>query len=137
MLLPALAVMALGTAMGALALKARPAASGLKWLTRFVPAAGLGFVLGQGLSLASLPGALLAFVTVFFGIALVLGYRKRGPDRTPCSRCAERHLETACSGLQPIVRRERAFRRAAQRLIDRAELAQGARLAAVQRTFRS
>ncbi len=47
--------------------------------------------------------------------------RRRGPNRSPCQTCPERldALRT-CSGLRPIVQRERAFRRLAQRYIDAA-----------------
>ena len=47
-------------------------------------------------------------------------YRQRQPNRSPCETCPERLAPTVCSGLRPIVRRERAFRRLAQRFIDQA-----------------
>jgi hypothetical protein len=59
--------------------------------------------------------SLLAFGGIFLGL-----YRRRGPDRSPCQACPERPLARVCSGLRPIVQRERAFRRLAQRYIDAA-----------------
>ena len=44
-------------------------------------------------------------------VGIVAHYRTRGPDRTPCRTCPERDLPSACSGLRPIVQRERAFQR--------------------------
>lgn len=102
---------ALGMALGATSLRVRMP----KFLGRFVPAAclGAGFT-----SLLTRPQSLAWLVTlggVVVGLAL---YRRRGPNRGPCATCPERSCPTPCSGYLPIVRRERAFRRMAERLID-------------------
>lgn len=109
----------LGTTLGVVALRYRAA----KHWTRLVPAAGLAFACLQGLRAESVSGALLATGVLLGVTSLVLAYRRRAPDRTPCASCAERSLEAACSGLRPIVQRERAFRRVAGRIIEASELA--------------
>jgi hypothetical protein len=91
-----------------------------KWLGRGLAAltssfAGIGGLIsgaafGLGLALGLLASAALIF----------WGYRRRGPHRGPCERCPERSGSAVCSGLKPIVQRERAFRRVAQRELDRA-----------------
>jgi hypothetical protein len=56
-------------------------------------------------------------VTVFlFGLAYAI-YRRRGPERTPCTHCPERHPVRVCSGFSEIVQRERAFRRLSSRTL--------------------
>ena len=88
-----------------------------KTLGRSLPAAGIGAGFASAFTH---PRGLLwlgVLVTVAAGIAL---YRKRQPNRAPCVTCPERLGRAPCSGIRPIVRRERAFRRVAQRLIDRA-----------------
>ena len=74
-----------------------------KLLRRFLPALLLTFAAFQG----PLPVALLS---VGLGAASLLLYRRKGPNRVPCTTCPERTLEV-CSGFAPIVRRERAFQR--------------------------
>lgn len=131
---------ALGSLGGVLAACALRPAPLVQWL-----AAGLGVCLLLGSFATRLPKALgrgvafgalafsacagllsggvarwLALGLVLLGGMFVLAYRKRGPDRRPCQTCPERLAPGTCSGLQPIVRRERAFRRVAQRLIDSA-----------------
>jgi hypothetical protein len=54
------------------------------------------------------------------GVAFLWLYRRRGPNRSPCQTCSERLAAGTCSGFRPIVQRERAFRRLAQRYIDAA-----------------
>lgn len=114
---PSLGVLvgALGVAalLGALSLRVRLP----KTLGRFVPACGIG---AGAVSAFTQPRGFLwlaVLAAVAAGFAL---YRKRQPNRAPCSSCPERLASTPCSGIRPIVRRERAFRRVAQRLIDRA-----------------
>jgi hypothetical protein len=98
-------------------------------------AARLPKVLGRGLAVALLSFACvagllaseraprsLALALLAFGAVFIALYRRRGPDRSPCQSCPERQLVTTCSGLRPIVQRERAFRRLAQRVIDAAAL---------------
>jgi hypothetical protein len=47
-------------------------------------------------------------------------YRRRGPDRSPCSACPELNAAAPCSGFRSIVRAERAFVRRSERLLDAA-----------------
>ena len=128
---------ALSGALGAWALK--PALAPLL----LAAGAGLGLLLGSfarrlpkslgrglavaALSFATCSGLLAGGAARWCGCGLLvlsyaflLSYRKRGPNRSPCQTCPERLVPRTCSGLQPIVRRERAFQRVAQRLIDSA-----------------
>ncbi len=107
---------------GALAVAALLGAASLrirlpKLLGRFVPACGIGAGLVSAFTLPHAGAWLAVLVLAGAGGAL---YRKRQPNRAPCATCPERLGPAPCSGLRPIVRRERAFRRVAQRLIDRA-----------------
>lgn len=106
-------LLASGAALGAASLRFRLP----KLFGRFVPALGLG------LALASVftdfrSGAWL--VAVGGGGVAFFAYRRRGPSRSPCATCPERLEPAPCSGFADIVRRERAFQRVAQRLIERA-----------------
>ena len=88
-----------------------------KLLTRALPAAlaaaaaVLGARTGTPRGLAVTAAAVLL---VCAGIAL---YRRRGPDRSPCSSCSELQWGRSCTGLRPIARREAAFARLAGRLL--------------------
>jgi len=93
-----------------------------KWLGRASAAACLGFACLGGLRSAHGAPLFLALGIVVASAAFLSLYRKRGPNRAPCQQCPERRLTVPCSGLLPIVRRERAFRRVAQRLLDAAAL---------------
>lgn len=104
---------ALGAALFAASLRVRVP----KFLGRFVPAACLGAGVASALTCPHSLAWLLALACVGAGFAL---YRQRGPSRSACATCPERSRATPCSGFLPIVRRERAFRRVAERLIDRA-----------------
>ena len=106
---------ALGVAafFGALSLRVRLP----KTLGRLVPACGIGA--GFASAFTEPRGYWWLAVLAAAGAGLAL-YRKRQPNRAPCAACPERLGPTPCSGVRPIVRRERAFRRVAQRLIDRA-----------------
>lgn len=88
-----------------------------KLLGRFLPALGFALALASVFtdfrSYAWLAGA------CGFGLGF-LAYRRRGPSRTPCASCPERLEPAPCSGFVRIVRRERAFQRAARKLIDAA-----------------
>jgi hypothetical protein len=106
----ALAVAAL---LGALSLRVRLP----KTLGRFVPACGIG---AGFVSAFTHPRGFLWLVVLAAVVAGLALYRKRQPNRAPCVTCPERLGAAPCSGLRPIVQRERAFRRVAQRLIDRA-----------------
>lgn len=86
-----------------------PLRHGDKWRSRFAPALATGFGAASGV----IPLAAAALI-VFM---VLRGYRRRGPDRTPCLTCAERSAQP-CSGVSPIVRRERAFQRRASALWD-------------------
>ncbi len=107
------AVLAVAALLGALSLRVRLP----KTLGRFLPACGIGA--GFVSAFTQPRGFLWLAVLAAAGAGLAL-YRKRQPNRTPCVTCPERLHSTPCSGVRPIVRRERAFRRVAQRLIDRA-----------------
>jgi len=75
----------------------------------------VGGLVTAGLGARLFAGALLALA------GLVLwAYRRRGPNRSPCESCPERGLARPCSGFQPMIQRERAFQRVAQRQIDAA-----------------
>ena len=93
-----------------------------KWLGRALATACLGFACLGGLLLAHGAPLFLAVVILVSSVAFIALYRKRGPNRGPCTACPERLLSKPCSGLRPIVRRERAFRRLAQRFLDAAAL---------------
>jgi hypothetical protein len=107
------AALAAGAALGAVSLRLRLP----KIIGRFLPAvalgAGLASVVTAFESYAWLSGSVGCMV-------VVLLYRRRGPSRTPCESCPERTLPAPCSGFARIVRRERAFQRVAQKLIERA-----------------
>jgi hypothetical protein len=93
-----------------------------KWLGRALSCATAAFAAVGGLISGQTPARLLSCALIAVGVLFLCGYRKRGPNRSPCEACPERSLPTVCSGLLPIVRRERAFRRVAQRQIDRVAL---------------
>ena len=92
----------------------------IKLVTRFAPAALLGCAAISGVRAGPPWGWAAAGATVTAALAGVALYRRRGPDRTPCTTCPERTQPTPCRGLAPVVRRERAFRRLAGRMIARA-----------------
>jgi hypothetical protein len=93
-----------------------------KWLGRGLSAACVGFASLGGLLMAQGAPFVVALGMLLTGAAFVARYRQRGPNRGPCTTCPERLYAKPCSGLRPIVRRERAFRRLAQRLLDAAAL---------------
>jgi hypothetical protein len=116
-------VIAAATALAALLLvqrsiERRSQARKSKWLTRFAAAAGIGGAVSAAIArVDSVFGAVLVALTAIACALLVLQYRRRGPDRAPCSGCSERSL-AVCSGYAPIVRRERAFQRRALVLLS-------------------
>jgi hypothetical protein len=81
-----------------------------KLIGRLLPGVGLGLGLWAGWPCAS-----LSFATLAVGYLL---YRRRGMERSPCKPCHERDRRP-CSGFALIVRRERAFQREADRMIER------------------
>ncbi|HUK66306.1 MAG TPA: hypothetical protein VLV17_05715 [Anaeromyxobacteraceae bacterium] len=89
----------------------------VKLFTRFGPAALVPALVILGFAASSLSGVALALAAVGSGFVAVALYRRRGPDRSPCLACPERALPGICSGLRPMVRRERAFARLAGRIL--------------------
>jgi hypothetical protein len=106
---------ALGVAvlLGSLALRL-PKSLGRGLGTALASCAGVG-----GLLASERAAQVFAATLIAFGAGFLWLYRRRGPNRTPCRTCPER-FANPCSGLLPIVQRERAFRRLAQRYIDAA-----------------
>jgi len=89
-----------------------------KFVSRFLPLALASFVLIAGVRCATAAGitaAALAAVSLAGALAI---YRSKGPSRGPCAVCPERAGSVPCRGYRRIWRRERAFARSAQRLID-------------------
>jgi hypothetical protein len=92
----------LALAMGALSLRLRlPKPAG-----RLIPGATLGMALWAGWP------CVVGAMVIVAGVGVL--YRRRGVDRGRCQTCPERE-SSPCSGFAPIVRRERAFRRRANR----------------------
>jgi hypothetical protein len=87
-----------------------------KLVTRLLPAALLICAAVLGARAASPLGLALCIVSALIVARLHAAYRRRGPDRTPCATCPERGA-SVCSGLAPIVRRERAFIRYSRKLL--------------------
>ena len=84
-----------------------------KWATRALPMALGAAAATAGLRMGSAAGVAAALAALAaFGLA-VRAYRRRGPDRRPCGGCPEAAGPGVCSGLAPVLRRERAFRRLA------------------------
>lgn len=92
-----------------------------KLATRFVPAFAAAFALFGAIRSASPESLGIGVVVSASALVLVTIYRRRGPNRTPCASCPERNAPTTCSGLLPIVRREKAVMRKSGAMI-RAEL---------------
>jgi hypothetical protein len=111
-----------GTAALLAALLAAPALLALavrlpKAIGRALPGAALGIAAG---ALVLEPGLATASTAALLGLAVLLHvrrYRTRGPDRSPCASCPERGLLPHCAGFTPLLRRERAFQRVANRAI--------------------
>lgn len=61
----------------------------------------------------------IAGVALLGASVLFVLYRRRGPDRTPCTSCPEYQGPVTCSGFVEIVRAERAFQRRSLQLIAR------------------
>lgn len=88
-----------------------------KLVARALPALLLAGELILGLRRADPVGLGLAFASLAAVAVAWLGYRRRGPDRTPCASCPQGPPRAECPGFAQIVRRERAFRRATARLL--------------------
>ncbi|HEX9011805.1 MAG TPA: hypothetical protein VF804_15670 [Holophagaceae bacterium] len=106
----ALAVLGLLAGLLALGHRRRP-----KGLTRGLPTALLAFLLVQALRGGGTVRWGAAVLAVAAGTAVTLAYRRRGPDRTPCTACPEAPPSGACRGFREIRTRERAFGRLASR----------------------
>ena len=99
-------------------LAALPALSRRRWskvLTRALPAALPPFLLVQALRSGGVLRWGVAALAAAVAAAVVLAYRRRGPDRAPCAACAEAPAHGACRGFREIRDRERAFGRLAAR----------------------
>lgn len=72
---------------------------------------------GAGVGLGMWAGWVCALASLASVAALALFFRRRGADRSSCATCRERSARV-CSGFTRIVRRERAFRRRADRWLD-------------------
>lgn len=119
---PAFSVLLAASALGLGLLLSSLALRLPKWLGRASATACLGFACLGGLRVAHGGPLVLALAMLVASAAFIALYRKRGPSRRPCQQCPERLLASPCSGLRPIIRRERAFRRLAQRWLDAAAL---------------
>jgi MFS family permease len=93
-----------------------------KWLGRLLACALGSFACVGALVSGALFPRVLGLGLLALSAWFFWGYRRRGPNRGPCESCPEQLAPRVCSGLRPIVRRERAFRRVAQRLIDQVAL---------------
>jgi hypothetical protein len=91
-----------------------------KLWTRALPAFSFSAVLVTLLQTPSWQHLCLA-LTIAAPLAMVFtSYRRRGPDRSACVQCPERHAVAPCSGFRTIVHAERAFTRRAHQLMDAA-----------------
>lgn len=63
---------------------------------------------------------MLAGCALVTAVLLRAAYQRKRPDRTPCETCPERSARV-CSGLAPLLRRERAFQRWSRRLVNRGD----------------
>lgn len=97
--------------------RASPAHRAPKLLTRALPMVLGGFALAGGLRLHDAFGLGCAGLSASAIAGAFAVYRRLGPRRSPCATCPERG-QVPCSGTREIWRRERAFARAARRLID-------------------
>jgi len=103
-----------------------------KWITRAGPTslATLLLVAGLGAAVQAEPGdwsGATTAVTVAAMAALgLVGYRRRGPDRTPCLSCPQAPPGPRCDGFREVARRERAFSRLASRWMARSRAAAAA-----------
>jgi hypothetical protein len=93
--------------------KARPA----KLWTRGAPMFLLAASVTTCLRTASLAHWSAAAGLLVLSRIVLARYRRRGPDRSPCSVCPERLHPAPCSGFRSIVRAERAFVRRSERLL--------------------
>jgi Flp pilus assembly protein TadB len=88
-----------------------------KLVTRMLPAGMFALAIVGGARTGSSLGLVAAFAAAASAGGLRVLYGRRGADRSPCATCPERVLPVPCSGVQPIISRERAFQRTAGRLL--------------------
>ncbi len=118
--LPAVGGFCLGLGLLALAAAALSPARRSKLWTRLFPAAALAAAIGAGLQETRTFGIALSAVALASALGFLWAYRRRGPNREPCESCPEYRATVACSGIQPLLRREAAFRRLPSRWLDAA-----------------
>jgi hypothetical protein len=94
-----------------------PAVRTSKVLTRFVPGLGLAFAVASAARHPSVASAAGAVIGALCAAALLVAYRRRGPNRSPCLQCPEYRGPRTCSGFCEIVSRERALMRKAGAMI--------------------
>jgi hypothetical protein len=92
-------------------LQIAPTNRATKIVTRFLPASGVTFALFSLIHARSPASLGFAAAACAVTLAFVGLYKQRGPNRAPCASCPERSGATTCSGLRPIVRREKALMR--------------------------
>jgi hypothetical protein len=87
-------------------------AASLAWISRKVRLSKYGSRLTSSAlaAFAAVSGIAPAVCTSLIVLIWFARYRKVGPDRTPCKACPE-HGWPVCSGIAPMIRRERAFQR--------------------------
>lgn len=85
---------------------------------RLLPAVGLDTALGAAFATPSLPHIALALLALGFAAGAWRAWRRRGPNRAPCTTCAERTLPV-CRGFAEIVRAEQEFRARAGEAVRR------------------
>lgn len=93
-----------------------------KLATRAAPAFALGFAATGAAHTGLVPAIAFPLASALVLAGLVALYRRRGPDRAACLSCPERTGTVACTGMRPIVLRERAVQRLAGRWIDAARV---------------
>jgi hypothetical protein len=88
-----------------------------KLFTRGLPACALVLACSVGVRAGGAAGSGLVLVHAIGAGVGYTHYRRRGPNRTPCSTCPEHGTRAPCSGFARVVRRERAFMRISRRLL--------------------
>jgi hypothetical protein len=96
-----------------------------KIATRLLPASGVTFALLSVVHARCSASLGIAAAACAVMLASVGVYKQRGPNRAPCASCPERSGATTCSGLQPIVRREKALMRKTAAMIRTAMAVDG------------
>jgi hypothetical protein len=98
------------------------AARASKVVTRFTPGFGLAFAVASAVRHPSVASVTGAAIGALCAAALLLAYRRRGPNRSPCLQCPEYRGPSTCSGFREIVSRERAVMRKAGAMVRAADL---------------